>query len=142
MNGNAELLNFVYQNSQMGVDTLEQLSEIIKEENFRECLRKQYEGYLAFHKEAREKLLQSGHDEKGLSAFEKMRTYLMVNLQTIKDQSTSHIAQMLIEGSSMGVTEAIQKVRKYKDADKENLELMEKLKKFEEKNIESLKKFL
>ena len=25
MNGNAELLNFVYQNSQMGVETIEQL---------------------------------------------------------------------------------------------------------------------
>ena len=25
MNGNAELLNFIYQNSQMGVETMEQL---------------------------------------------------------------------------------------------------------------------
>ena len=142
MDGNAELLNFVYQNSQMGVDTLDQLSTIVKDQEFKDYLKKQYEGYLDFHKEAREKVLESGHDEKGLSAFEKIKTYLMVNMQTLTDQSTSHIAQMLITGSSMGVTDAIKKEKEYKDARKDILALMEKLRKFEEKNIEKLKEFL
>ncbi len=34
MNGNAELLNFIYQNSQMGVTTLKQLLDITKDEVF------------------------------------------------------------------------------------------------------------
>lgn len=35
MNGNAELLNFVYQNSQMGVHTLEQLIRIVEDDDFK-----------------------------------------------------------------------------------------------------------
>ena len=49
---------------------------------------------------------------------------------------------MLIEGSSMGVTNALQDLRKYEDADTEILRLMRKLYKFEEKNVETYKAFL
>lgn len=33
MNANAEMLNFIYQNSQMGVRTIDQLLEIAEDEN-------------------------------------------------------------------------------------------------------------
>ena len=50
---------------------------------------------------------------------------------------------MMIQGSSMGITEALQKLHQYEnDADKEIRKLMEDLKDFEEKNIERLKKYL
>lgn len=74
--------------------------------------------------------------------FDKLKTYLMINMQTMSDKSTSHLAQMLIEGSSMGVTNALQDLRKYEDADTEILRLMRKLYKFEEKNVETYKAFL
>ena len=74
--------------------------------------------------------------------FDRLKTYLMINLQTMNDKSASHMAQMLIEGSSMGVTNALQDLRKYEDADTEILRLMRKLYKFEEKNVETYKAFL
>ena len=41
MNANVEFLNYVYQNSQMGVDTLEQLLEITEDEKLQSYLEKQ-----------------------------------------------------------------------------------------------------
>lgn len=38
MNGNAELLNFIYQNSQMGVDTIRQLMDIVQDAEFNKHL--------------------------------------------------------------------------------------------------------
>ena len=73
---------------------------------------------------------------------EKARTYFMINLQTMTDPSASHIASMLITGSSMGIVEAIQKYRQYEDADPKIRDLMDKLRKFEEHNMEKLKRFL
>ena len=73
---------------------------------------------------------------------EKARTYFMINLQTMTDPSVSHIASMLITGSSMGIVEAIQKYRQYEDADPKIRDLMDKLRKFEEYNMEKLKDFL
>ena len=143
MNANVEFLNYIYQNSQMGVDTLEQLMDITEDEKLQTQLEKQLEGYRKFHSEAREILNRNGYDEKGLGTFEKIRTYLMVNLQTLADDSTSHIAKMLIQGSSMGVTEAVKKLHQYEnDVEKDIKKLMERLQEFEEGNVERLKEFL
>lgn len=45
MDGNAELLNYIYQNSEMGVNTVEQMMEITQDETFRQHLEKQRERY-------------------------------------------------------------------------------------------------
>ena len=45
MNGNTELLNFVYQNSGMGVETLKQLVNIAKDTEFLHFLTKQMNEY-------------------------------------------------------------------------------------------------
>lgn len=143
MNANVEFLNYIYQNSQMGVDTLNQLLGITEDEKFQSHLQKQLEGYRKFYNEAKDILNRNGYDEKGLGTFEKMRTYLMVNLQTMTDDSTSHIAKMLIQGSSMGITEAVKKLHQYEnDVEKDIKKLMEQLQEFEEENVEKLKEFL
>ena len=92
--------------------------------------------------EARDLLNRNGYDEKGLGTFEKVRTYLMVNLQTMTDASTSHIAKMLIQGSTMGVTSLTRQIRDYDGEDTEVLDFAKKQLKREEKNIDELKKFL
>ena len=126
----------------MGIDTLEQLLEITEDEKLQTYLEKQIEGYRKFHNEARDILNRSGYDEKGLGTFEKIRTYLMVNLQTMADDSTSHIAKMLIQGSTMGVTSLTRQIRDYDGEDTEVLDFAKKQLKRGEKNIDELKKFL
>lgn len=98
--------------------------------------------YEAFHEKAKEMLNENGFDEKGIAAFEKLKTYLMINFQTLTDKSTPHIAEMMVLGSNMGVINAIKNVGKYSDAEKDILDLMKKLQKFEETNAEKLKTFL
>lgn len=142
MNGNAELLNFVYQNAEMGVNTMKQIIDRVEDGPLKDHLRKQLTGYEDFQQEARKMLNTNGYDEKGISAFEKIKTYLMINMQTMTDISQSHIAKMLIIGSTMGITEGIQDLRKYQDQEKGILKLLERLMDFEEKNVEALKEFL
>ena len=142
-NYNAELLNFVYQNSQMGVDTITQLLEIAQDGDFKDHLHAQLKEYRQIHDKAAQMLEANGFTEEGLTAFEKIRTYLMINFQTLSDDSTSHIAEMLRVGSNMGGIDAIKNIRKYKDvAEADILELMEHLKKFEENNVERFKPYL
>lgn len=142
MNGNAELLNFIYQNSQMGVETISHLLEIVEDKKFKIYLHEQLKDYENIHSESRNMLNSNGYDEKGISAFQKIRTYLMINVQTLTDKTASHISEMLIIGSNMGVIDAIKNIREYKDVEKDIVQLMNKLLKMEEKNIEKLKEFL
>jgi len=142
MNGNAELLNFIYQNSQMGVRTISQLIDITEDEEFKKHLESQYKEYREIHEAAKAMLNENGYDEKGISALEKIRTYLMIEMQTMTDKSASHIAEMLIVGSNMGIINAVKNIKKYSDAEPKILNLMERLLKFEENNVQELKKFL
>jgi hypothetical protein len=142
MNGNAELLNFIYQNSQMGVDTLNQLTGIAEDTDFKKHLESQLNEYREIHTAAKTLLNKNGYDEKGISAFDKIKTYMMINMQTLTDKTSSHIAEMLIIGSNMGVIDAVKNIREYKEAESNIKELMEKLLKMEENNIQQLKNFL
>ena len=142
MKQDAELLNFVYQNAQMGVETIHQILKAVEHEGLKKQLQRQMEEYEAFQKEAAGMLEQNGYDEKGIRSFEKIRTYLMVNFQTMTDRTTSHIAEMMMIGSNMGVIQAVKNLKKYDNVEKNVKDLMERLRKKEEQNLEKLKEFL
>lgn len=142
MNGNAELLNFVYQNSQMGVDTIKQLTGIVEDGKLKKYLESQLNEYNEINQSAQKLLNKNGYDEKGIGTLDKIKTYLMINMQTLTDKSPSHISEMLIIGSNMGVINAVKNIKKYKDAEPNIVRLMGKLLKFEENNIQQLKDFL
>ena len=142
MNDNARLLNFVYQNAQMGVDSIRQLMGIEENKELKEHLKTQFQGYEEFQNTARQMLEENGFDEKEISAFSKISTYLMINMQLLTDKSATHIAEMMIQGSNMGVIDAIKNLNECEDAEQDIRNLMEKLQKFEEHNIEKLKEFL
>ncbi len=142
MNGNAEMLNFIYQNSQMGVTTIEQLLGIVEDYDFENHLKAELNEYKSINSKAKDLLNSHGYDEKGITALEKLRTYLMINIQTLKDKTASHISEMMILGSNMGVIDAIKRLRQYDGADDHILELMNDLLSFEENNIRVLKGYL
>lgn len=142
MNGNAELLNYIYQNSQMGTETLRQLMDIAEDSEFRSQLQDQFEEYKKINAKCKKMLEDRGFDEKGIGSMEKVSAYLTINMKTLMNKSSSHIAEMLIQGSNMGIIDAIKNIRKYKEADKDIIKLMEDLLKHEEKNVNDLKSFL
>lgn len=143
MSADAELLNFIYQNSQMGVESLNQLIPMLDNAVFKGQLEAQLREYTKIHEEAKKLLNTHGYDEKGIGAMEKIMTYLMIDMKTLMDKSSSHIAEMLIQGSNMGIIDAIKKINRYEnESSKEIISLMKRLLKFEENNVERLKKDL
>lgn len=142
MNGNTELLNFIYQNSQMGVDTLEKLLELTEDAGLKRQLEAQRGEYGAIHAEARRLLNQNGCDEKGLGKLERLRTYLTLQFETLRDKSPSHIAEMLITGGTMGIVSAARDLNRYADAEPEIRALMSRLLEFEERSGKELRAFL
>ena len=143
MSADAEMLNFIYQNSQMGVETLNQLIPMIDNEAFKKRIEAQLKEYEQIHEEAKKLLNRHGYDEKGIGALEKIMAYLMIDRKTLMDKSSSHIAEMLIQGSNMGIIDAVKRINQYeKEAEKEVTALMKRLLKFEENNVERLKEAL
>jgi len=142
MNGNAEILNYIYQNSQMGLDTINQLLGIVTDQDFKKHLQSELNEYRYINDLAKEKLHKNGCEEKGIGNLAKISTYMTINMKTITDKTPSRISQMLIEGSTKGIVDATKNIKKYSDAEKDILDLADKLLKFEQNNVEQLKKFL
>lgn len=143
MNADAELLNFIYQNSQMGVESLGKILPNVKEGRFKEQLAAQNNEYKRIHRLSREHLNKHGFDEKGIGQMQKLMTYMMIDMKLLMDSSQSNIAQMLMKGSNMGIIDAQKNINQYeKEASKDTLDLMRHLLQFEEENVERLKEYL
>ncbi len=142
MKKQGELINYIYQNSEMGVTTVKQLLTIVEDQDFIEQLQVQYNEYIEINRRAKEIIEAKGKDIVDIGTFDKIKTYMMINFQTMADNSPSHIAEMLIIGSNMGIIQAIRQVKENEDACEECVELMKKLEQTELNNIEQLKKFL
>ena len=137
-----ELLNYVYQNAEMGVNSISKLMEITDDDEFMHQLDTQKNEYTAMKNDAEKLLREHGFTEDDLSAFDRIRTYIMINMQTLKDKSVSHIAEMLMQGSTMGIVQAIRKLRSYTQADEAEKNLMQKLLEMEERNFDRLKNYI
>ncbi|ERK30455.1 MULTISPECIES: hypothetical protein [Clostridium] len=142
MDGNIELLNYIYQNSEMGKDTLTQLIKMTTDENFKNNLQSQLNEYNSIFNEADEKLKSNNKESKSIGTLTKVSTYISINFNTLINKTPSHMAEMLIQGSTMGIIDITKKIKEYKSQDQTILGLANKLLQFEQKNIDELKNFL
>ncbi len=143
MTKEAELLNYIYQNAQMGVDTLKQIVDIAEDRTFKNELKSELEEYESILQEAKNLFEEIDEKVKDVSLMDKIETYITINIKTLKDKSNQHIAEMLIIGSNMGVVNAIKNINRYKGSvDSKIVTLMERLLDTEENNVKELKKYL
>ncbi len=82
MDGNTELLNYIYQNSQMGIETIEQLLKIVEDKEFTRHLQVQLEEYKSLNQTAKQILNERGHEEKEIGNMEKITSYMSINLNS------------------------------------------------------------
>ena len=141
MNENAVLLHFVDRNARSGADTIRQLLHRVEDKELKGQLKTQFQGYEGFHETAERMLREGGYGGADQDA-DTRPAYLAMDMQAMTDTSSSHIAELFIGGSSTGVVEAIKRRNECEDAALEIRNLVEKLQKFEEHNIEKLKEFL
>lgn len=142
MNSNMEFLNYIYQNAEMGKSTLSQLINIVEDVPFKEKLESQLREYNEIFDIANNKIEQSHNTSKSIGTLTKLNTYLMININTLTNKTPSHIAEMIIRGSTMGIVDVTKKLKEYKDANKDIIDLANRLLKFEQQNVEEMKIFL
>lgn len=145
MNENMELLNFVYENAEMGVHTLNNLSDILrnKDNKIKGLIEDELKEYNNFLKESEKLLKKNKLEPKKTNLMAKISSKMGIAMETMKDNSDPAIASMVIEGLTMGIVEMETKIENYKKiVDKKILKLSNKFLKFQEEEIEKLKTFM
>ena len=143
MNENNELLEYIYQDSEMAKYSIEKLINELKGKDNKiiktlEDILKKYEDY---YKSIKKKL--KGVKAKPIGMMAKMGSSLGIKKEVISDNSDASIADMLIKGISMGTLDMEKKISQYDEiADKKTIKLAKEFLEFQNETINSLKKYL
>ena len=73
---------------------------------------------------------------------QKAMGWMGVEMNTLTDKSNSKIAELMIQGTNMGIIEGVKLLNQNPDADKDVKETLNKFVKFQENTVEQLKKYL
>ena len=140
----AEMLEQLYKNVKMGSDSIIKLLGKVSDGKFKTDLTDQLDGYEGFAAKAKDRLKSLGCEAKEENVMTKMWSSIGMAMSTLTDSSDSHIAQMVAEGSTMGITDGIKLLRDYENTgvSEHALALVRDVIKFEENNLERAKKYI
>ena len=141
MNDDCTLLNAIRQTTEMGADGIDAVLPYTSGE-FRQALKQQRTEYQKIHDSADTLLHKLGGEPEDVSTFTKWSSELTSGLKTMMDSSQSNIANMMIQGNTMGVTKSLRTMRDCNMKDERVRDLADKLLKTEQANIEEMKGFL
>ena len=137
-----ELLEEIYKNASMGVSSTSDLINDIKEKDNKiktelECILKEYQ---KFEKESKKLLKENKKEAKETGVMAKTMVKMNIKKEVMSDNSDAALADMLIQGITLGNLELEKKV---KNSDhKEAIKLANEFIKFGEGEIDKLKKYL
>lgn len=137
-----EMLNAIAKNAQMGCRGIEEIMDYTKTEHFRNVLESQRKEYSSIYKEAERMIIERHGEPEGISPVAKMSTKTMAMMKTMQDDSEEHLAEMMYQGSAMGVTKIIRNQRECAGTNSRISELADRLLKTEENNMEQMRKFM
>ncbi len=140
----AEMLDKIYKNVKMGSDSMIKLLAKVENEKLKEDMTAQLDGYEKFASKARKLLINADEEPKEENMMIKMWTSVGMWMNTMTDSTDSHIAEMVVEGSNMGVTDTLKVISEYEKygVSDEVIRLAKDIVSFEESNIEKMKAYL
>ena len=145
MDENIEIMKHISKISDMGLSSTKSLLDNLKNKDnkIKELLEDQLQSYEYFYKVSKEYLEKLDIEPNKEGFFTKLGSEMGIMMETIKDNSDSAIASMLIEGFTMGEVELEGLTSRYKKkANKDVLRFVKEFQKFHKNSIEKLKTFI
>ena len=138
-----ELLRELYRNTQVALQSISGIIGEVEDEKIGALIKQQHEKYEEISAETALLAHKYGVDVKEPSVMKKAMLWTSIKLNTITDNSASHIAEMMIQGTVMGITELTKFINDNRQlAGDDVLALSDKLLATEEQNLEDFKKYL
>ncbi len=143
-NKNAELLQDIYSNVKMGSDSIINLLPKIKDDNMKTLMTSQLNQYEKYAQNVKNELVNQGVEPKEPNPISKISAKIGMEMKSMQDSTTSHMAEMMVQGSTMDITDLLQKVSAYEvyPECRNTVSLAKEIVAFEEHNVEKMKQFL
>ena len=142
MNQTQRLLQAVVENGRMGEDACDQLLRRARDNAIRQELMLEKQHYAEAVRDAEQRLYSMGVQPRPKGPAARMGIWMGMQINTAVDRSASHIADMLIQGSTMGVIELTKARNSCADANADAQGVASNLITKQQEAIERLKAFL
>ena len=139
---NINALDEVNKGTTMGMEAIHFLIDKVEDDAFRKVLDGEYKKYESIAKKVSD--IYPKYSDKlphKISGFTKAMTWGGMEMRTITDTSNSKIAELLMQGTNMGIIEG-RKLLNNKDINQEVNSLISEFVVMQEDSVETLKKYL
>lgn len=143
MKDNINSLDELNKGTCMGIDAILFILDKVEDKNLKKLLEKDYHKYKSITERVKKiyPKYNKDKDPHETSALTKAMTFYGIEIQTLTDKSDSKIAELLLQGTNMGIIEGI-KLLNNKEISKEVKDLIQEFVNMQENTIEYLKKYL
>ena len=139
---NAEFLNKVYQNAQMASESIAIVAQKVQDKNLLSDLNTQHQQYTAITSKATTELANENELPREKSAVSQTMAWGGIQMNTMFDKTPDHIAEMMIQGSTMGIIDMTRTIKQYSDVPQNIKALGYELVTVEENNVQRMKNYL
>lgn len=138
----AKILQEVQRNTEIGMTAIDTILDKIGDDEFSLQLSKQSLRYSEIHNRALDRILQDeGEVYRGNQIMDLMLKS-SIHANTMLNVSREHLAEMMIQGSSRGITSMWKAMKHNSLATCQAMEIAQELVDFEQENIERLREYL
>lgn len=136
------VLNEISKIAKMGMDSISYLAPKVSDKEMRKILVAMYSQYGNTQSQINQHFEKYGEIPDSTPLKDKMMSFAGVQFNTLRDRSNSHIAEIMIQGTLMGVIECQKILNCNLDVQKSTTELIKDFNKFQRDNIDKLNAFL
>ena len=126
----------------MGIDAIHFIMDKVEEDKLKQELLRQYSEYQKIHNKICDLYPEYSRDEPHeTNAMNKAMTWYGIEMKTLMDKSSSKIAELLLQGTNMGIIEG-RRLLNHKNTNKDVQSLVQEYVDMQEEAMEKLKSFL
>ena len=142
MKENINALDELNKGASMGMDAIHFILDKVEDEEFKKTLELEYNKYKDISRRANE--LYSNYSDgeaHETNAMNKAMTWWGIEMKTLTDHSNSKIAELLLQGTNIGIIEG-RKLLNNKEVDEKVNQLIDEYVTMQEDSVEKLKTYL
>lgn len=142
-NTDKEALVSLYKNAHIALQSISDIIKEVSDENMKRELSDQYDGYEKYIGKLSSYMKETSTEVQDINLFKKAMLFASVKMNTAMDDSVSHVAELMIKGTVMGITELHELLNgSGNEISEKVLNFAKELTELEESYEQRLKKFL
>ena len=138
-----DAIDNVYKNAHIALQSISDVLKLSEDEAFKNELKDEYDGYERAIGEISTFMKERGMEPKDINPIKKAMMWTGINMNAMTDKSTSHLADMMLKGTVMGISELLQLLARDEGSlSEETREQIRKLVDLEEGYEKNIKRYL